>query len=139
MQARLRQHDRPVRMRPARCGDHVEHHLLLVVHGLHDRQDQLGATLAEGDVLRRVVGSLAEPAGIQEPDDRRVLRKVEYAGHFRAGAKAGADLGFRALREHPDDRALAALHLADQPHHGCELARPICDRRLRLGGLVHLP
>ena len=139
VEAGLRHHDRPVRVRPARRGDDVEHHLLLVVHGLHDRQDQLGAALAEGDVLHRVVGRLAEPAGVQEADDRRVLRKVEHAGHLRAGAKAGADLGLRALREDADDRAFAALHLADQPHHRRELARPIGDRRLRLGGLVHLP
>ena len=138
VQAGLRHHHRPVRMRPARRGDHVEHHLLLLVHGLDDRQDQVRSAFAEGDVLRRVVGHLAEAAGVEKADDRRVLGEVEHARHLGAGAEAGAHLGLRALREHAHDRALAALHLADQPHHRRELARPIGDRRCRLDRLAHL-
>ena len=133
VQARLRHDDRPIRMPVPGRTDDVQHFPLLDIERLDNGHDQMRAALAKTDVLAGIVGDLAEPAGVEKADDGRFIREIEHARGLRAGAKAAADLGVARLRQHANDRGLAALHLAEQPDHRGEPARALGDGRLRVG------
>jgi hypothetical protein len=137
VQGRLGHDHGPIRMPAARGAHGIHHRALLGIQGLGYGEDQMRAVLGEGYVLRRIVGRLAQAAGIEEADDGRLGGEVEDARGPGAGAEAGADLGVAGPCEGTDDGGLAALHLADEPYQRRQRARPVGNRVGR-GSLAHL-
>jgi hypothetical protein len=87
------------------------------VGDLHDDQQQMRLVLAPGDIARGVIVRLVEPACIQKPDDRDLLRHVVERGRAGARLEARAHNGARIARQCRNDRGLAGAGLAEEPDH----------------------
>ena len=123
VQAGLRDNHRPIRPRAPHRTQGLEDRALLRVHGARDGQHQMRAFGAERQVLCRVVVGLAQSARVEEAQDGRLLGKIEDARRAGARLEAAAERHVVALGDGAYDRALAALHLADQPNDRSEGAR----------------
>ena len=123
VQRRLGDDDRPIRVALAHELDEIDDGLLLRIHGAHGDQHEMRAVFGEGEILGRVVAGFAQPARIEEAQDRGVGGKLIEAGRARAGAEAVADRGVVCAGDAADDRGLAALHLAEQPDDGRDRTR----------------
>jgi len=137
MQRSLRNHQRPIRVPFFDLADDPQQRALLEVESLDHGKQQVRATPPKGDVLAWIVGRLAEPARVEEADDRRLARKIEDARRSRARRKTTADCGVARSGQCANDRGLAALHLAEHPHDRRKLARALGDGRVRISRSTH--
>ena len=79
VQAGLRDDDRPVGMFAARLLQGLDDDVLGRVRHLHHDQHQVRLVLAPGDIARWIVACLAEPARIEEAQQRCLGRHVVEA------------------------------------------------------------
>ena len=117
VQARLGDDERPFAMAAARRAGHAQNRFLNRVVDLHDDQQKMRAALAPGDILGRVVAGLAEAAGIEKAQQRRLRRQIVERCGARTGREPGGDFGAWIARKGGDDRCLARSRLPEQPHH----------------------